>query len=209
MKIATLFFAALALLIACGPSSPSEDSMQESPHLLNDIPAFTPDSLVNMVIEIPAGTNQKWEVNKKTGQIEWQELGPDSFRIVDYLPYPANYGFIPQTLLPKEKGGDGDPLDVYLLGPTVPRASVVPVRIIGVIYALDRGEQDSKLLAVAADGPFSHINTYEEWTTQVPGSIEIIQTWLTNYKGADLMKIQSTGDEQEAMRMVRTAQQAF
>ena len=44
-------------------------------------------------------------------------------REVKYLGYPGNYGMIPRTLLPKELGGDGDPLDVIVLGPAVERGS--------------------------------------------------------------------------------------
>jgi inorganic pyrophosphatase len=105
------------LLYACDNSGRVENTVIIAPNYLHDIAPFTSDSLVNVVIEIPAGTNQKWELNKATGQIEWEQVSPDSFRvIIDYLPYPANYGFVPQTLLPETSGGDGDPVDVFVLG---------------------------------------------------------------------------------------------
>ena len=46
-------------------------------------------------------------------------------RIVKYLGYPGNYGMVPKTLLPENLGGDGDPLDVIVLGPQVERGSVI------------------------------------------------------------------------------------
>lgn len=105
--------AVLLLFSACKDTN---NSHTDAINYLHDISAFTADSLIQVVIEIPAGTNQKWEVNKETGHIEWDQLTPDSMRIIDYLAYPANYGFVPQTLLSKESGGDGDPVDVFVLG---------------------------------------------------------------------------------------------
>jgi len=55
---------------------------------------------------------------------------------------------IPQTLLSKENGGDGDPLDVIILGPSISRGSVVKAHLIGVLKLLDGGEQDDKLIAI-------------------------------------------------------------
>ena len=55
---------------------------------------------------------------------------------------------ISRTLLPKELGGDGDPLDVLVLGRALPRGSVVETKVLGVLKLLDRGEQDDKILAV-------------------------------------------------------------
>ena len=51
-------------------------------------------------------------------------------RIINYLGYPANYGMIPKTLLKKENGGDGDPLDVIVLGPPESKGSIVKCKII-------------------------------------------------------------------------------
>lgn len=173
---------------------------------IHDLAPFTTDSLVNVVIEIPAGTNQKWEVNKQTGIIEWEKVTVDSFRVVDYLPYPANYGFVPQTLLPTEKGGDGDPLDVFVLGSGVARSTICKARIIGIIYMLDDNEQDTKLLAVNADDiTFSDIRSFEMLSTKYPGVVDIIKIWLSNYKGVNRVKIDSVGDENNAISFLRTS----
>jgi inorganic pyrophosphatase len=150
MKVWIMVFVFI-LLYACGNADRVEKSVNEKTDFLHDIATFTSDSLVNAVIEIPAGTNQKWEVNKVTGSIEWEHFTPDSSRVIDYLPYPANYGFVPQTGLPLESGGDGDPIDVFVLGPSIAREQIVSVRIIGIIHMLDDHESDSKLLAVSAD----------------------------------------------------------
>ena len=101
------------------------------------------------MIEIPAGTLEKWEYNKSTRDIELELINIKP-RIFSYLGYPANYGMIPKTLLPKKYGGDGDPLDVIVIGPAEPRGSIVKCKIIGVLYLIDNFEQDDKLIAISS-----------------------------------------------------------
>jgi inorganic pyrophosphatase len=197
----------LILLHACGNPHRPEQPLVETPDFLHGIAAFTPDSLVNVVIEIPAGTTQKWEVNKETGQIEWERVNPDSLRIIDYLAYPANYGFVPQTLLPETSGGDGDPVDVFVLGPSIAREQIVGVRIIGIIHMLDDHESDSKLLAVSADNKGLNAETYEMLVTNYPGVMEILRIWLSHYKGQGRIEILSVQDEKHAIRYLKRSSQ--
>ena len=119
-------------------------------------------------------------------------------RIVKYLPYPVNYGMIPRTLSAKEKGGDGDPLDVLLLGPAKPRGEVTVGKLVGVLKLLDEGKQDDKLLAVSPDGPFGKINSMEGLRAKFAGVPEILETWFENYKGPGKMKSQGFAGRKEA-----------
>ena len=195
----------LILLYACGNSRRIENASIETHNFLHDIAPFTADSLVNVVIEIPAGTNQKWEVDKVTGQIAWEQVTPDSFRVVNYLPYPANYGFVPQTLLPEGTGGDGDPVDVFVLGSSRDRSEIANVRIVGIIHMLDDDEVDSKLLAVDVNKPDLDAHTYDMLVTAYPGVVDIIKIWLSNYKGPNRGKIISVNDERDAIRFLKTS----
>lgn len=120
---------------------------------MTDYIPFHPDDDVNAVIEIPAGTWDKWELNKSNAQLEW-ELVVGKLRIANYLVYPSNYEMIPQTLLWKEKGGDGDPLDIMVLRRSSERDDVIKCKILGVFYLMDRKEQDDKLIEVSDDSPF-------------------------------------------------------
>jgi inorganic pyrophosphatase len=178
-------------------------------NFLHDYQPFTADSLVNVVIEIPAGTNQKWEVNKETGRIEWERVTSDSMRIIDYLAYPANYGFVPQTFLPKAIGGDGDPVDVFVLGPAIARETIVSVRVVGIIHMLDDNESDSKMLAVNLNNPVFDVNALEMLEEKYPGTIEIIKLWLLNYKGKGKVEYLSVRDENEALLYLTQAHKAF
>ena len=154
------------LLIKCDSGEPKKNSnsikiieKKENTifNLLADIIPKFDDGDVNAIIEIPAGTMDKWELDKLSGELRW-ELVDNKPRIIDYIGYPGNYGMIPRTLLPKENGGDGDPLDIIVLGPPVKRGSILKCKIIGVLFLSDRGEQDDKLIAVSINSPLYLIN---------------------------------------------------
>lgn len=96
-----------------------------------------PDDVL-VVIEIPAGSFTKYEIDKTTGYVV-----VDRFQAMP-VAYPANYGTIPSSL-----AGDGDPLDALVLTrePVVPGA-FIRVRPIGVLRMIDGGEEDDKVIAV-------------------------------------------------------------
>ncbi|MCO5252727.1 MAG: inorganic diphosphatase [Candidatus Kapabacteria bacterium] len=206
-KIAYIISLSFLFFIACG-EKPATD-VQKPQNLLYDIAPFTSDSLVNVVIEIPAGTNQKWEVNKVSGQLEWEQLAPDSFRVINYLPYPANYGFVPQTLLPEASGGDGDPVDVFVLGEHIERGTVVPCRIIGYIEMIDSGEQDNKFIAIQVPSQWNKVHSFQDLNQHYPGVLDILRIWLTNYKGVGKMEILSEYDGQPALDSIYKANRDF
>lgn len=141
-----------------------------------------PDGTVTAVIEIPAGANDKWEVRIPEGKMVWDMLDGKP-RVVKYLGYPANYGIIPQTVLSKRMGGDGDPLDILVLGPAYKRGQAVRARLIGLMRMTEKGERDDKLIAVAPGGPFGEVNNLADLERQFQGVTLIIETWFKNYKG--------------------------
>ena len=162
------------------------------------------DGDVNALIEIPSGTLEKWELNKLNGKIE-QEFIHKKARIVDYIGYPGNYGMIPKTLLSKEKGGDGDPLDVLVIGPPVARGSIIKSKIIGVLFLKDQGEQDDKLIAVSEKSRFYKLNDIAELNNNYRGVSEIIRLWFTNYKGPNKMKSTGFGNKLSAEKILNEA----
>ncbi len=201
----------LALIfISCNDNSRAADGAEVKQNLLHDVSPFSADSLLRVVIEVPAGTNQKWEVNKVTGKLEWERITPDSLRVIDYLPFPANYGFIPQTVVSATSGGDDDPADVFVLGAAMDRATITDVRIIGIIYMTDNGESDAKLLAVNPSEPGFNVFTFNALLNQYPGAIEIIRLWLLHYKGtSSRVEIHSVEDEKVALEFVKTVHQNY
>lgn len=101
-----------------------------------------PDHLT-VIVEVPRKTTTKYELNLDLG-ILWVD------RIMHPpVPYPVNYGFIPQTL-----DEDGDPLDALVLmqNPVLP-LTALHVRPIGVVNLTDRGKNDDKIICVHLDDP--------------------------------------------------------
>jgi inorganic pyrophosphatase len=107
---------------------------------------------VRALIEIPKGGKVKYEIDKPTGLLKVDRI------LYSSVVYPANYGFIPQTL-----GEDGDPLDilVWMQEPVVPM-SLLLARPIGMMRMIDNGENDEKIVAVHLHDPeyasFTHVN---------------------------------------------------
>lgn len=116
---------------------------------------------------------------------------------------------VPGTLLAQEQGGDGDPVDVLVLGPAVPRGSMVKARPIGVLKMLDRGEQDDKIIAVLLDSHFSRISSIEELRREFTGIPEILETWFSNYKGPGIMQSNGFGTVTDAKEVLATAIAAY
>jgi inorganic pyrophosphatase len=105
-----------------------------------DIGDKAPD-VVTAVIEVPMGSNVKYELDKKSGLIKVDRT------LFSAVHYPANYGFIPQTYCE-----DHDPLDILLLGqePLVPLC-LARAKPIGLMKMVDQGEPDDKVIAVHFD----------------------------------------------------------
>jgi inorganic pyrophosphatase len=188
----------------------SEDSLSlKGPsHFISGYKPILNSEWVQMVVEIPTGTTAKWEVNKITGGMRW-EIRKGVPRKVKYLGYPGNYGMIPQTLLDKRDGGDGDPLDILCIGDPLPRGSVVPVRLIGVLKLLDAGEKDNKLIAVPQSSAFDNVKTIKNLDQEFEGVTEIIETWFLNYKGPGEMKSLGFAEKQEALRILNLSMEAY
>lgn len=213
LKTSVLFLVAYIFCFSCSSvkqDTPSALALASGRHYIDDYPAVTAEGSVNVVVEIPAGTLAKWEVNKLNGELEWERINEDSLRIVEYLAYPANYGMIPQTLLPKESGGDGDPLDVVVLGEAIERGSIVSCKLIGVLELSDNGEQDDKLIAIPTGTYFDDVNDVDELEQQYPGIITILNVWFENYKGErGNTEAKSVSDKSKAETILKAAMKNY
>jgi inorganic pyrophosphatase len=206
-----------ALACASGGSSPVAKGLStDGPHalksktnLLTNHLARNPDGTINVVIEIPAGTSEKWEVNED-GSALVRDFTDDVPRVVDYLPYPGNYGMIPRTLLDADKGGDGGALDAMVLGPAVPRGTVVRARPIGVVRVVDRMVQDDKILAVMEGPTLKEVYDVESLQARYPGSTEIIGIWWSNAHGqASQVNLMGTGSRGQANAVIDYAVESY
>ena len=168
---------------------------------------ITPDT-VNVVIEIPKNTNEKWEVSKIDGSLE-HEFFMGAPRIINYLPYPINYGMIPRTVLPLKLGGDGDPVDAIVLGEALPRGEVVETKVLGLIKMRDMGEVDDKVITVHKKSDYFKFNSIEEFQEDNPKILNNIIAWFQNYKGNNLVKIDGVVSNVEAIGLIKFASKNF
>lgn len=165
---------------------------------LNTLSAVTPSGNIQCVIEIPAGTNVKIEYNKTTKKFEVdQRDGKD--RIINFLPYPGNYGFIPSTYSDPKKGGDGDGLDVLVIAQSMPTGTVVEIRPVGVLKLIDDGESDYKIIGIPVEPELQIVTatTFAALSEKHPQLLKIIETWFLSYD-IDPAKSEGWGDEAEA-----------
>ncbi len=122
------------------------------------------------VIEIPMGSSVKYELDKETGLIRLDRI------LYSAVYYPANYGFIPQTL-----AEDDDPLDVLVMcqEPVAP-LTLVRARAIGLMTMMDSGKKDHKILAVAMHDP--EYNLFHEASELPSHRLTMLRRFFQDYK---------------------------
>lgn len=168
------------------------------------LPAFDEENRLQAVIEIPAGTNLKNEYRPERNRFLPDSLN-GQLRYVDFLPYPANYGFIPSTKMSESEGGDGDALDVLVIAESLPLRTVLPVIPIATLRLSDDGELDTKIIAVPADPSRQVIQAtnYQDFAIRYDAARQIIEQWFLSYKGVGRTKLLGWNDEKYALREIR------
>jgi inorganic pyrophosphatase len=126
-----------------------------------------PPEEVNVFIEIPEGSLVKYELDKESGVIM-----VDRF-LYTAMPYPFNYGFIPNT-----NGQDGDPIDVMVVSSQpLATGTVVPSRVIGMLEMEDEAGIDTKIIAL----PTSKIDPFYAHITDVTGLDEATRNKIKHF----------------------------
>lgn len=167
---------------------------------LEELPAIVRPGVVRAVIEIPAGTVDKRQYDKVTGDFP-VDVRNGVPRRIRFLPYPANYGFIPGTRMDKSLGGDGDALDVFVLCTTQPSGTVMEVEPIGIIELLDAGERDDKVIALPVDPTLLTLDADD--IHELPEAARtILVQWLLNYDPIDGARLVGVKGRAEAWAAV-------
>lgn len=168
---------------------------------LYQLPAYSSKGYLQAVIEIPAGTNVKYEYLPKEGKFSARKE-KDKARIIEFLPYPSNYGFIPSTLMRKEEGGDGDPLDIIVLSESMQQGEVIEVVPLAMLKLIDGGEQDYKVLSIPVEESRQIVSA--SCMQDVPQPVlQILEIWFQNYKGERMVRSEGWVNEQEAAQEVK------
>jgi inorganic pyrophosphatase len=140
-------------------------------HPWHDIPVPEPiDDCFPTFIEIPKGSKVKYELDKETGLLRVDRV------LFSAVHYPANYGFIPRSYC-----GDGDPLDVLVLGqePVAPMC-IMRARAIGYFQMRDDKGVDDKIIAVHLDDPT--VNHYSHVREVPPHTLNELRRFFQDYK---------------------------
>lgn len=181
-------------LLPIGCATPPMENLAEQP-------AVVRPGVVRAVIEIPAGTVEKRQYDEvsNTFPIDLRNGIP---RRITFLPYPANYGFIPGTRMNKEEGGDGDAVDVFVLCGAVPSGTVLEVEPIGIIELLDAGERDDKVIALPVDPALRTVDADD--IHELPQAArDILVAWLLNYDPVDGAELVSVKGREQALATVQ------
>ncbi len=155
--------------------------------------------VVNVIVEIPKGSKNKYEIDKETGLIKLDRAMKTA------QDYPFDYGFVPQTLW-----DDNDALDVVILT-TYPLAVgvLVEARPVGIMKMIDGGEGDDKLIAVPASDPrwdevkdLKDVNQY---------TLKEIKHFFETYKTIEgkSVEIKGFGNKEKAWAAVAKGQKLY
>lgn len=157
--------------------------------------------IINVVVEIPAGSNHKIEWDRRLGAMKLDRVEPIIFA------KPTNYGFIPQTL-----DEDGDELDVLIITDQPLTTGIfLSARVIGVMKFVDDGEVDDKIIVVPADdrNTGNAIQTLADVPAQLIKQIEFHFNHYKDLKKAGSTKVSKWGDIAEAKTVIRQSQQRW
>ncbi|MBV1881628.1 MAG: inorganic diphosphatase [Pseudomonadales bacterium] len=166
-------------------------------------PGDNPPESINVAIEIPANSQPiKYEIDKAS-----HALFVDRFMATPMF-YPANYGYIPNTL-----SEDGDPLDVLVVSPyPLVHGCVIRCRPVGILNMSDEAGQDAKLLAVPVQKLTSLYDGVQEASDLPKLLVDQIEHFFENYKDLEKgkwVKIDGWSDSKAAKVEILKSIKAF
>ena len=140
-------------------------------------------------------TEKKFQNDVKDGQP----------RVIAFLSYPGNYGFIPGTFMDPVQGGDGDALDILVLCESLETGTVVEVKPIATLLLRDANELDTKIIAVPIDPELQvfPIENVQDFMIHQDAARRIIETWLLNYNPDDESSLIRWEDDQYALQEIK------
>jgi inorganic pyrophosphatase len=158
-------------------------------------PGKNPPDEINAVIEIPKGSNIKYEIDAESGVVFVDR------KLFTAMFYPCNYGFIPQS-----REDDGDPVDVLVLGnDAVMPMSVIRANPVGVLLTEDEEGQDSKVIAVPItklDPSFSSITNINSIPEHIRNQIKHFFEHYKELEEGKYVKVKGWEDKEIAMKRI-------
>jgi len=165
---------------------------------ISKIKAGSNPDKINAVIEIPYGSNIKYEIDKESGAVCVDRV------MYSAMFYPANYGFVPNTL-----ADDGDPADILVLNEYPLQAgSVIPCRLIGVLVMEDESGMDEKLLAVPVSKIDPRYENIKSLSDLPKITLDRIKNFFETYKALEpgkWVKVKDYADAKKAEEILEKA----
>ena len=165
---------------------------------ISKIKAGSNPDKINAVIEIPYGSNIKYEIDKESGAVCVDRV------MYSAMFYPANYGFVPNTL-----ADDGDPADILVLNEYPLQAgSVIPCRLIGVLIMEDESGMDEKLLAVPVSKIDPRYENIKSLSDLPKITLDRIKNFFETYKALEpgkWVKVKDYADAKKAEEILEKA----
>jgi inorganic pyrophosphatase len=169
-------------------------------NLLHDVtPGKNAPEIINVIIEIPKGSKNKYEIDKETGLITLDRAMHSA------QDYPFDYGFMPQS-----HWEDGDPLDIvvlttYALAPGI----LVKVRPVGVMNMIDDGDSDAKIIAVPEKDPrWDDVKDLKDINKHTLKEIEHFFKTYKQIQNKDV-QIDGFGDKEKAIEAINTSLELY
>jgi inorganic pyrophosphatase len=167
-----------------------------------ELPTFSAErKLLQAVVEIPAGTNHERRYDAATHEfVSQQRAGKD--KVLEFLPYPGNYGFVPGT-----STASGSPLPVLVLAESQPIGTVLEVLPVGLVLLDNAGTLERVVVAVPARPSqqiLPHVTNWADFTRLYPSAQQILRLWFQQRAAPGTIRIMGWKDEQAAIEHVRS-----
>lgn len=160
------------------------------------LPIYSNTGQLQAVIEVPAGSNHQMRYDPESKSfVPVKRAGED--RVIDFLPYPGNYGFIPSTLVEDPENGDGQPVRVLVISESVPTGTVMEVVPLGTVLLDKAGKIEHTVVAVPAKPSEQVLSAtdYATFSEKYPAAKDILQKWLAQHDPQGRARIMGWKDE--------------
>lgn len=197
MRFSALFLTCCgsSLLLGCGTNYAELPTYSTEHHLLQ------------AVVEVPAGTNHVQHYDATTHQFRrTQRAGRD--RVVEFLPYPGNYGFVPSThTIPTRRYPTGRPLAILVLAESQPAGTVLEVLPIGMLLLDEGGSLQQVVIAVPARPSLRILPGVTTWAALLrnyPAVRTVLGHWF-QHRSATEVHLAGWKDEKFAQQQIQAA----
>jgi len=157
------------------------------------------NNIVDSIIEIPLGTKNKYEIDKKNNRIRLSRVQYSS------MTYPSEYGYIDETL-----AGDGDPVDILVITEEASfPGCIIEAKVLGYLDTIDNGYPDPKIIAVNNVDP--RCNFYNSLEELPKHSLIEIKNFFEQYKKLQNIEVKvfDYHTKEEAIKIIEDGKRCY